>query len=238
MSYSLHAFGHASSKAYCVAIYLVMETDSSSYICLLSSETKAAPLVKHSIPRLKLLSALIVAKLFISIKEALASLISVDFCNFWLDSLTALYWIKSKQEPKKFAQNRVNEILQLSSSGQWPHYKGTENQADLGAHGTTAAELKENQLWFHGSNWQGEGPNSWLLKDLSDLQPTQENLGEIRNIKLTKATTETISLQIAEFNIGVKLTELLNPTQFSKCRKLYIVTGFVLPFVNNLNVRI
>ena len=69
------------------------------------------------------------------------------------------------------------------------------------------------------------------------MQPTQESLEEIRNVKLTKATTETISLQIAEFNVGVKLTELLNPSQFSNCRKLYRVTGFVLRFVNNLEAR-
>ena len=82
MSYSLHVFGDASSKAYCAVIHLVMETDSSSYVRLLSSKTKVAPLVKHSIPRLELLSALTVARLFISIKEALASLISFDSCNF------------------------------------------------------------------------------------------------------------------------------------------------------------
>ena len=83
-----------------------------------------------------------------------------------------------------------------------------------------------------------EEPNSWPLKDLRDLQPTQESLEEIRNIKLTKATTETISLQIAEFNVGVKLTELLNPSQFSNCRKLYRVTGFPLRFVDNLKAKI
>ena len=70
------------------------------------------------------------------------------------------------------------------------------------------------------------------------MEPTQEGLEEIRNIRLTKASTETISLQIAEFNVGVKLTELLNPSQVSNCRKLYRVTGFVVRFVNNLKARI
>ena len=124
----------------------------------------------------------------------------------------------------------MNEILRLTSSDQWFHCKGTENPADLGTRGTTAAELKQNQLWFLGPNWLGEGPNSWPLKNLSDLQPTQESFEEIRNIKLTKATTETILLQIAEFNVGVKLTELLNPTQFSSCSKIvqsyWVCTSF------------
>ena len=155
-----------------------------------------------------------------------------------MDSLIALYWIESKRELKQFAQNRVNEVLRLTSSDQWFYYKGTDNPAGLGTRSTTAAELKENQLWFHGPNWSGEVPNSWPLKDLRDLEPMQESLEEIRNIKLPKATTETISLQIAEFNIGVKLTELLNPSQVSNCRKLYRVTGFVVRFVNNLKARI
>ena len=93
--------------------------------------------MKHSIPRLELLSALIIARLFVSIKKALASLISFDSCNFWLDSLTALYWIKSKRELKQFVQNRVNEILRLTSSDQWFYCKGTDNPADLGTRGTT-----------------------------------------------------------------------------------------------------
>ena len=88
ISYSLHSFGDASSKAFCGVVYIVMETNSSSYVRLLGSKTRVAPLVKHSIPRLELLSALIVARLFFSIKEALQSLISFDSCNLCLDSIT------------------------------------------------------------------------------------------------------------------------------------------------------
>ena len=117
-----------------------METNSSLYVRLLGSKTRVAPLVKHSIPRLELLSALIVARLFFSIKEALQSLISFDSCNFWLDSITALYWIKSKQELKQFAQNRTNEILRLTSLDQWFHCKGSENPADIG----TRVEQQQN----------------------------------------------------------------------------------------------
>ena len=57
-------------------VYIVMETNSSLYVRLLGSKTRVAPLVKHSIPRLELLSALIVARLFFSIKAVLQSLIS------------------------------------------------------------------------------------------------------------------------------------------------------------------
>ena len=49
---------------------------------------------------------------------------------------------------------------------------------------------------------------------------------------------ETTLLQIAAIDVGVKLTELLDPTQFSNCGKFYRITGYVLRFVNYLNARI
>ena len=79
---------------------------------------------------------------------------------------------------------------------------------------------------------------SWPLKDLSDLQPTEESLEEIRSTVHAKVTMETTSLQIAAIDVGVKLTELLDPTQFSNCGKFYRITGYVLRFVNNLKARI
>ena len=93
--------------------------------------------------------------------------------------------------------------------------------------GGTAAELQENRLWFKGPKWLSERSSSWPLKHLSDLQPTKESLEEIRSTIRAKVTTETTSLQIAAIYVGVKLTELLDPTQFSNCGKFYRITGYM-----------
>ena len=67
-------------------VYLVLQASSGFYPVLLSSKTRVAPLTKQSIPRLELLSDVILARLVSSVKEALESWIQIDKTNLWLDS--------------------------------------------------------------------------------------------------------------------------------------------------------
>ena len=106
-SYVIHGFGDASEKAYCAAVYLVLEVSGDFFPVLLSSKTRVAPLTRQSIPRLELLSGVILARLVSSVKEALASQITIDKTHLWLDSNTAICWIKGSKEWKQFVQNRV-----------------------------------------------------------------------------------------------------------------------------------
>ena len=89
-SYALHGFGDASEKVYCVVVYVVLETSSGNYPLLLTSKTRVAPLTKQSIPRLELLSGVILARLASSVKEALQSRLQIDKTYLWLRSNTAL----------------------------------------------------------------------------------------------------------------------------------------------------
>ncbi|XP_067039040.1 uncharacterized protein [Acropora muricata] len=131
-SYTLHGFGDASEKAYCAVVYVVLETSSGNYPVLLTSKTRVAPLTKQYIPRLELLSGVILARLASSVKEALQSQIQIDKTYLWLDSKTTIYWIKGSKEWKQFVQNRVTEILTLTEESMWNHCPGTENPADIG----------------------------------------------------------------------------------------------------------
>ena len=97
-SYTLHGFGDASEKAYCAVVYLLLETSSGNYPVLLTSKTRVAPLAKQSIPRLELLSGVILARLVSSVKEALQLQVQIDKTYLWLDSKTAIYWIKGSKE--------------------------------------------------------------------------------------------------------------------------------------------
>ena len=56
VSCTIHGFGDASEKAYCAAVYLVLEASSGYHPVSLSSKTRVAPLSRQSIPRLELLS--------------------------------------------------------------------------------------------------------------------------------------------------------------------------------------
>ena len=63
VSCTIHGFGDASEKAYCAVVYLVLEASSGYHPVLLSSKTRVAHLSKQSIPRLQLLSGVILARL-------------------------------------------------------------------------------------------------------------------------------------------------------------------------------
>ena len=72
-SCELHGFGDASERAYCAMVYFVCRTSTAVYVQLLAAKTSVAPLKALTIPRLELMSALMLAKLVDSVKKALAT---------------------------------------------------------------------------------------------------------------------------------------------------------------------
>jgi hypothetical protein len=111
---SLEGFCDSSLKAHAAVVYLRLETRDGVQLNIVASETRVAPLTKQSIPRLELLSALILARLITHIKEALKGYIDISSIRCWSDSEVALYWICGEtREWKQFVQNRVLEITSL-----------------------------------------------------------------------------------------------------------------------------
>ena len=147
VSCTIHGFWDASEKAYCAVVYLVLEASSGYHPVLLSSKTRVTPLSKQSIPRLELLSGVILARLMSSVKETLEPKIQINETHLWLDSKTAIFWIKGSKEWKQFVQNRVNEIRSLTEESMWNRCPGLEHPADIGSRGEVASNLKSNQFW-------------------------------------------------------------------------------------------
>ena len=77
---------------------MVLEASSGYHPVLLSSKTRVAPLSKQSIPRLELLSGVILARLVSSVKETLEPKIQINETHLWLDSKTAIFWIKGSKK--------------------------------------------------------------------------------------------------------------------------------------------
>ena len=59
---TLFGFCDASSRAYAAVVYIRVETDVSSSVEFVASKTMVSPVERHTIPRLELLSALLLAK--------------------------------------------------------------------------------------------------------------------------------------------------------------------------------
>ena len=79
---SLHGFCDASNKAYAAVVYLQVTTTSGSCLRFLASKTRVGPVAQQTIPRLELLSALILARLVTNVRQALEEEIKLPCSGF------------------------------------------------------------------------------------------------------------------------------------------------------------
>lgn len=152
--YELCGFCDSSLKAYAAVVYLRARTPSGYQVVLVASKTLVAPLKQQTIPRLELLSALLLARLMSSVTQALQS--EINFSNFhcFTDSTVALHWIVGVGKSwKPFVHNRVTEIRSLFPPSCWSHCLGRVNPADPASRGLTPQELASSQLWPCGPVW-------------------------------------------------------------------------------------
>ena len=75
---NLHGFCDSSSQAYCAVIYAQTETGGGTISRIITSKTKVAPIKKLSIPRLKLLSCLLLSELMSNLCKLQQDVIIVD----------------------------------------------------------------------------------------------------------------------------------------------------------------
>ncbi|XP_068741806.1 uncharacterized protein [Montipora capricornis] len=114
-SVQLQRFADASERAYGAVVYFRVElTDGTVVTELVTSRTRVAPINGDTIPRLELLSSLVLARLINSVLTAFEGTLRVDSVFCWSDSQIALRWIWGvNREFKQFVQNRVVEIRGL-----------------------------------------------------------------------------------------------------------------------------
>ena len=153
-TYSLCGFCDASVNAYAAVVYLVIKTSTGHSVRFVVSKTRVAPVKTQTIPRLELLSALLLARLMVTVAQGLESELPLTQPRCFTDSKVALFWIQGHgKEWKPFVQNRVNEIRRLTPMECWQHCSGKNNPADIPSRGLTPLELSVNVLWRKGPDW-------------------------------------------------------------------------------------
>ena len=158
---SLHGFGDASKRAYCAVIYFVYRTNVGIYVRMLTTKARVAPLKETSIPRFELMSGRLLAQVMNTVRDSFKNQVNIDNVRFWLDSMTALYWIMNKGKWKQFVHRRVNEILRLTNKEEWGHCPGVENPADIGSRSCMGSQLVKNKLWWKGPDWLRKTVDDW-----------------------------------------------------------------------------
>ena len=124
-SYELCGFCDSSLKAYAAVVYVRVETAYGCQVSFVASKTRVPLLKQQTIPRLELLSALLLARLLSNVTQALQEEVWLSQPCCFTDSIVALYWITGVDKSwKPLVQNRVLEIRRLLLPGRWMHCSG------------------------------------------------------------------------------------------------------------------
>uniref|UniRef100_A0A182PWV7 Integrase_H2C2 domain-containing protein n=1 Tax=Anopheles epiroticus TaxID=199890 RepID=A0A182PWV7_9DIPT len=153
---ALHGFCDASIKAYGCAIYLrYTDADGALQSRLLCSKSRVAPLKQLTLPKLELQAALLLAELYVRIKDVFNTRIKKT--SFWTDSQVALAWIRSDNTRWEiFVKNRVQKIHAATNQLDW-HYVPTKlNPADIVSRGLPVSKLVNDEtmrFWLNGPDF-------------------------------------------------------------------------------------
>ena len=226
-SSQLVGFCDASAKAYAAVVYLRMETYSQVHVQFVCAKTRVAPVTKMSIPRLELLSALLLAKLITSVAAAFETETSLDDPVCYSDSKVALFWIEGHNESwKQFVQNRVVSIRSLVSAKLWRHCPGKLNPADIPSRGASVSDLIKNPLWLQGPDFLRNSQEEIGVTEL--LQPPILIPEECKLEMGASASLHTLSVSV--LSVG----NVIDCSRFSSLRRLVGVTALVIRFINML----
>lgn len=223
----LVGFCDASAKAYAAVVYLRLEGETQVCVRFIAAKTRVAPLGGMTIPRLELLSALLLSKLMVNVQVALQLEVMLGAPACYTDSRVALYWIRGcSQEWRQFVENRVASIRASVSPQHWRHCPGKENPADLPSRGMTASELTRNHLWLNGPAWLSTS------QDLPDEMDTDTKVPDEcrQEMKSKKAAHSLIVAQVH----GPHMGQLMSCGSFGSLHRLLRVTALVLRFVRLL----
>ncbi|XP_037929297.1 uncharacterized protein LOC119663766 [Teleopsis dalmanni] len=184
----LHAFGDSSNQAYAAAVYAKTTIGTTSFVNLLISKTKVAPLKETSIQRLELCAALLAAKLLHKVKGTFKC--QPSRCILWTDNTTTLWWIRTDPgKLKQFVANRVSQIQSMTNIEDWRYIATKDNPADCASRGSTVLQLKDNLMWWYGPSWLRLNEKMWPNHQINHTADSLPEKKEINSLT-TQLSTE------------------------------------------------
>jgi hypothetical protein len=211
----IHVFCDASERAYGAVLYIRSTHGTGTWVRVVCSKSRLAPLKKATLPRLELIAALVGARLLYYFCKETGN--GTTEATMWSDSTVALGWIRNDPNRwKTFVANRVTEIQHYTTPSQWKHCPGGDNPADYLSRGVNAEQLKELRTWCHGPTWLSEDPLHWPHQHPQTHHP----LTDEKKQSLLIGSTDNRD-------------RLIDSSRFSSYWKLLRVTAWVLRFVRH-----
>ncbi|XP_066934625.1 uncharacterized protein [Clytia hemisphaerica] len=239
----LHGFCDSSSEVYCAVVYLRVLMGTDVKTSLLASKTKVAPIKVVTIPRLELLSCLLLSRLVRDIERAFLKSVDLQRIHCWTDSEVARSWIKGKEKAwKGWVENRVVKIRQVVDRGGWSHVAGDENPADIPTRKLSGFDGLLQDRWFKGPSFLS---SSDFQSNLSTSDSFDDIITNLSSCELyDDIMKESIDLTETDNNVTTTLTMTKIPAtnlqaiieyeRFGSLEKLISILSYVRRFIENL----
>ncbi|GBN76119.1 hypothetical protein AVEN_53636-1 [Araneus ventricosus] len=146
--------------------------------------------------------------------------VPINHIYMWSDSTIALAWIKTPHEKlKTYVSNRVKTINTLCPNFDCRHVNSAGNPADLISRGTSATNLVNNSLWFHGPTF---------IK--SEISLPVDTIELNNNEFLNEVKTSCASVLICNSSNDFIIDSLNLSNSFTKlCR----IVSYIFRFIHN-----
>ena len=163
--HQLHIFADASEIGYGAVAYVRRRVRDGHQCRLLMAKARVAPLKTVTIPRLELNAAVLAVRMGKTITRELRE--EFEGVYYWVDSTIVLHYLRNTSSRfVTFVANRIQEILEATSVGQWRHVRSEYNPADYVSRGLAVLDDRF-VTWIRGpsflngtdSNWQDSIPS-------------------------------------------------------------------------------
>ena len=138
---------------------------------------------KLTVPKLELMSCLLLSRLIVSVRKALSVQVKISDVVSWSDSKVSLYWVKSVTKKWKiWVENRVSEIRENVGVDCWRYVPTDCNSADVATRYNKKLKFEE-MLWWKGPLFSCERKEVWprseLTGDYGDALDLNQQLEEV-----------------------------------------------------------
>ena len=149
----LHGFADSSGVAYCAVIYVKVTCSHEVSCNLWTARSRLVPTKHCLMPRLELLSCLLLSELMVIVKNAVEGEVKIERIYCWSDSQVALWLVKSENKlSEAWVQRRVEKIRKNVGNYVWRYVKTNENPADIGTREKSLKLFNEN-VWRYRTNF-------------------------------------------------------------------------------------
>ena len=149
VKFSLRGYCDASTKCYAACVYLIAHENGKPVSGnLLICKGRITPIKPVSIPKLELLSAVLLVRLMNTVVSLLPDF-SFQKMEFFTDSSTVLYWLNGNlKDWNQFVLKRINEITTKSAVSDWGHIPSHLNRSDLPTRGVDGSNVNSLEKWY------------------------------------------------------------------------------------------